>query len=128
MDNKRACGTYYSYKQTFGYLCPDAAKVKGQKFRIIFLCKTCKICPLSRPWPLSYYDLYVDVEDRRGYWIRGYNSGKHSVNIKNLRIINSQEDGPGFMIISFSDSSSLDKAQKVLKENGYMPLPNSISD
>ena len=70
---------------------------------------------------LSYYDLYVDVEDRPG--VIGSVAtilGKHSVNIKNLRIINSREDEPGSLIISFSDSSSLDKAQKVLKENSYV--------
>lgn len=70
---------------------------------------------------LSYYDLYVDVEDRPG--VIGAVAtilGKHSINIKNLRIINSREGEPGSLIISFSDSSSLDKAQKVLKENSYV--------
>jgi len=69
---------------------------------------------------LPYYDLYVDVEDRPG--VIGEVTtilGKHSINIKNLRIINSREGEPGSLVISFLDKASLEKAQKVLSENNY---------
>lgn len=69
---------------------------------------------------LSYYDLYVDVEDQPG--VIGDVAtilGKHLINIKNLRIINSREGEPGSLIISLSDSTSLERARKVLGENGY---------
>lgn len=68
----------------------------------------------------SYYDLYVDVEDRPG--VIGEVTtllGKSSINIKNLRIINSREGEPGSLIISLMDAPSLKKAQKILKENNY---------
>lgn len=69
---------------------------------------------------LSYYDLYVDVEDRPG--VIGEVTtilGKDSINIKNLRIINSREGEPGSLVISLADAPSLEKARKILKANGY---------
>lgn len=69
---------------------------------------------------LSYYDLYVDVEDRPG--IIGEVAtilGENSVNIKNLRIINSREGEPGSLVISLPDISSLEKARKVLHRENY---------
>lgn len=69
---------------------------------------------------LPYYDLYVDVEDRPG--VIGEVTtilGKHSINIKNLRIINSREGEPGSLVISFLDKASLEKAKRVLSENNY---------
>ena len=69
---------------------------------------------------LPYYDLYVDVEDRPG--VIGEVAtilGKHSINIKNLRIINSREGEPGSLVISFLDKASLEKAKGVLSENNY---------
>ncbi len=69
---------------------------------------------------LSYYDLYVDVEDRPG--VIGEVAtilGNHSINIKNLRIINSREGEPGSLILSLADAASLEKAQKVLAEYNY---------
>ncbi|MGB4638619.1 MAG: prephenate dehydrogenase [Caldicoprobacterales bacterium] len=69
---------------------------------------------------LPYYDLYVDVEDRPG--VIGEVTtilGKHSINIKNLRIINSREGEPGSLVISFLDKASLEKAQRVLSKGNY---------
>ena len=69
---------------------------------------------------LSYYELYVDVEDRPG--IVGEVAtilGNHSINIKNLRIINSREGHPGSLVISLPDGSSLKEALNMLQENGY---------
>ncbi|HZJ83473.1 MAG TPA: prephenate dehydrogenase [Clostridia bacterium] len=69
---------------------------------------------------LSYYDLYVDVEDRPG--VIGEIAtllGKGSINIKNLRIINSREDEPGSLVISLPDAPSIDRAQMILHNNNY---------
>ena len=76
---------------------------------------------------LSYHDLYVDVEDRPG--VIGAVAtilGKHSINIKNLRIINSREGEPGSLIISFSDSSSWTRRKRFLRKIVMLPLPNNI--
>ncbi|WP_252228483.1 prephenate dehydrogenase [Caldicoprobacter algeriensis] len=70
---------------------------------------------------LPYHDLYVDIQDRPG--IIGEIAtllGQHSINIKNLRIINSREDEPGgCLVLSLADAVSLEKAQEVLNAQGY---------
>ncbi|MDN5276171.1 MAG: prephenate dehydrogenase [Clostridiales bacterium] len=70
---------------------------------------------------LPYHDLYVDVPDRPG--IIGEITtllGQHSINIKNLRIINSREDEPGgCLVLSLANAASLEKAQEVLNVRGY---------
>jgi len=69
---------------------------------------------------LPYHDLYVDVEDRPG--VIGEVAtllGQYDINIKNLRIINSREGEPGCLVLSLTDDMSLDKAKKVLSQQGY---------
>ncbi|MBM7581698.1 prephenate dehydrogenase [Caldicoprobacter guelmensis] len=68
-----------------------------------------------------YHDLYVDVPDRPGV-IGEIASllGQHSINIKNLRIINSREDEPGgCLVLSLQNAASLRKAKEVLDAQGY---------
>ncbi|MFS8501761.1 MAG: prephenate dehydrogenase [Caldicoprobacter sp.] len=70
---------------------------------------------------LPYHDLYVDIPDRPGS-IGEIASllGQHSINIKNLCIINSREDEPGgCLVLSLADAASWRKAQEVLKAGGY---------
>ena len=69
----------------------------------------------------SYWDLYVDIEDRPG--IIGKVTtllGEHGINIKNLRIIHSREDDPeGCLVISFANHESVVKSKSILTSDGY---------
>lgn len=69
---------------------------------------------------LPYHDLYVDIEDRPG--IIGEVTtflGKHQINIKNLRIINSREEEPGCLVLSLSDMADIHRASEILNQEGY---------
>lgn len=68
---------------------------------------------------LPYFEIYVDVEDKPG--IIGQVTtllGKHGVNIKNLRIINSREDEPGCLVLSLANQTARDKALTILNKEG----------
>jgi prephenate dehydrogenase len=69
---------------------------------------------------LSYYDMYVDIPDHPG--IIGHIAtllGDYGINLSNLQIIESREDIPGVLRLSFSQQGDLDRAQQLLKGNGY---------
>mgnify|MGYP003935808639 FL=1 len=70
---------------------------------------------------LPYHDLYVDIPDRPGSIGEiATLLGQHSINIKNLRIINSREDEPGgCLVLSLPNAASFQRAQEVLNERGY---------
>ena len=56
---------------------------------------------------LPYYQIYVDVEDRPG--IIGHVTtilGRHHINIKNIRIINSRENEPGCLVLTLDDQAA----------------------
>lgn len=69
---------------------------------------------------LSYFDLYVDVPDHPG--IVGQLAtllGGHGINLSNLQIIESREDLPGALRLSFRQQADLDRASLLLKQSGY---------
>jgi|CZCB01.1.fsa_nt_gi prephenate dehydrogenase len=68
---------------------------------------------------LPYYQIYVDVEDRPG--IIGHVTtilGRHHINIKNIRIINSRENEPGCLVLTLDDQAAQEKAVEVLNKSG----------
>lgn len=65
----------------------------------------------------SFYEIYVDVPDHPG--IIGQIAtllGNHRVNLSNIQIIESREDVPGTLRLSFSEEQHMDKAIELLKE------------
>ncbi len=69
---------------------------------------------------ISAYDLYVDVPDTPGV-IGNITSmlGELKINLSNIRIMESREDVPGVLCLTFRSDEELQKASAVLKENGY---------
>ncbi|GGF88877.1 prephenate dehydrogenase [Paenibacillus abyssi] len=68
----------------------------------------------------SVFECYVDVPDHPG--IIGQIAtelGKHRVNLSNLQIIESREDVPGILRLSFREQTDLDQAVKLLGALGY---------
>jgi len=68
---------------------------------------------------LPYYQVYVDVEDKPG--IIGHVTtilGRHHINIKNIRIINSRENEPGCLVLTLDDQASQEKAVDILNKSG----------
>jgi prephenate dehydrogenase len=66
----------------------------------------------------SFYDIYVDVPDHPG--IIGQITmvlGQHRINLSNIQIIESREDVPGVLRLSFSDEHQMDKALELLKKD-----------
>ncbi|MFD2115948.1 prephenate dehydrogenase [Paenibacillus yanchengensis] len=68
----------------------------------------------------SIYDCYVDVPDHPGIIgnIAG-ELGKQRINLSNIQIIESREDIPGVLRLSFHDQLSLDQAMEHLQSIGY---------
>ncbi len=67
-----------------------------------------------------FYDISVDIEDKPGEIgkLATLLGGNH-INIKNINVANSREYGQGCLIVTFSDSKSVDEACDVLNQNGY---------
>lgn len=68
----------------------------------------------------ALYDLYVDVPDHPGIIGKiATELGNHHVNLSNLQIIESREDVPGVLRLSFRDQKHSDAANLLLQELGY---------
>ncbi|MDF2963461.1 MAG: prephenate dehydrogenase [Paenibacillus sp.] len=68
----------------------------------------------------SVYEIYVDVPDHPG--IIGQITmllGNHRINLSNIHIIESREDVPGVLRLSFRDERHMDKALELLKQENY---------
>ncbi|WP_248925442.1 prephenate dehydrogenase [Paenibacillus hamazuiensis] len=64
----------------------------------------------------SVYEIYVDVPDEPGIVGRiATQLGDHRINISNIQIIESREDVPGVLRLSFRDEIQMDKAFELLK-------------
>ncbi|WP_284640205.1 prephenate dehydrogenase [Paenibacillus silviterrae] len=66
----------------------------------------------------SFYDIYVDVPDHPG--VIGQITmllGNHKVNLSNIQIIESREDVPGVLRLSFGEEEHMDKALELLKKD-----------
>ncbi|ALS22660.1 MULTISPECIES: prephenate dehydrogenase [Paenibacillus] len=66
----------------------------------------------------SFYDIYVDVPDHPG--VIGQITmllGSHRVNLSNIQIIESREDVPGVLRLSFREEYDMDKALELLKKD-----------
>ncbi|AWB46937.1 prephenate dehydrogenase [Paenibacillus sp. CAA11] len=67
------------------------------------------------------FDLYIDVPDHPG--IIGQITtelGAHQVNLSNIQIIESREDVPGLMRLSFRNEQEMERAKAPLQALGYM--------
>jgi prephenate dehydrogenase len=65
----------------------------------------------------SLYEIYIDIPDQPG--IIGQIAtqlGQHGINLSNLQIIESREDVPGVLRLSFRDESQMEKAIELLKK------------
>ncbi|WP_028561279.1 prephenate dehydrogenase [Paenibacillus pinihumi] len=68
----------------------------------------------------SIFECYVDVEDHPGIIGKiATELGKHRINLSNLQIIESREDVPGVLRLSFREQSDLDQAVQLLQSSGY---------
>ncbi|RJE90055.1 prephenate dehydrogenase [Paenibacillus sp. 1011MAR3C5] len=68
----------------------------------------------------SVYDCYVDVPDHPGIIGRiASELGNNRINLSNLQIIESREDVPGILRLSFRNQEYLDQAIALLENNGY---------
>jgi prephenate dehydrogenase len=68
----------------------------------------------------SVYEIYVDVPDHPG--IIGQITmllGNQRINLSNIHIIESREDVPGVLRLSFRDECHMDKALILLKQENY---------
>lgn len=68
----------------------------------------------------SFYDVYVDVPDHPG--IIGHIAmllGGKGINLSNIHIIESREEVPGVLRLSFRNQSDVDQASELLAQNGY---------
>lgn len=69
---------------------------------------------------LSAYDLYVDVPDTPGVIGQIASTlGERNINLSNIRIMESREDVPGVLCLSFRSDVEMQKAAVTLEENGY---------
>lgn len=68
----------------------------------------------------SFYDLYVDVLDKPGV-ISDITTllAKENISITNIRIIEAREDVFGVLRLSFQSEKDVEKARKLLEQNGY---------
>ncbi|MGI6706339.1 MAG: prephenate dehydrogenase/arogenate dehydrogenase family protein [Clostridia bacterium] len=77
----------------------------------------------NRPHPsiISYFDIDIDVEDKPGI-IGEVTSvlGKHSLNIKNIAILNNREEDHGVLRLSFPDAKSQTLSYEILSSLGYI--------
>ncbi|REK77240.1 prephenate dehydrogenase [Paenibacillus paeoniae] len=68
----------------------------------------------------SVYDCYVDVPDHPGIIGKiASELGNNRINLSNLQIIESREDVPGILRLSFRNQEYLDQAIALLEKNGY---------
>ncbi|MGZ9584052.1 prephenate dehydrogenase [Paenibacillus marinisediminis] len=68
----------------------------------------------------SLYELYVDVPDEPGIIGRITTElGNHNVNLSNVQIIESREDVPGVLRLSFRDQKAWDAAKGLLSTLGF---------
>ena len=68
----------------------------------------------------SLYDVYVDVPDHPGVIGRITSEfGKHKVNLSNIQVIESREDVPGILRLSFRSEQELDKAVELLEKLSF---------
>ncbi|QMV44392.1 prephenate dehydrogenase [Cohnella cholangitidis] len=68
----------------------------------------------------SLYECYVDVPDHPGIIGKiATELGQAQINLSNLQIIESREDVPGILRLSFQQSEDLDKATALLKSLQY---------
>ena len=68
----------------------------------------------------SVYDCYVDVPDHPGIIGRIASLlGNNRINLSNIQIIESREDIPGVLRLSFRNQEYLDQAIALLEESGY---------
>lgn len=68
----------------------------------------------------ALYDLYMDVPDHPG--IIGQIAtelGLHQINLSNMRIIESREDVPGLLRLSFRNEAAMERARELLQGLGY---------
>jgi prephenate dehydrogenase len=68
----------------------------------------------------SIYECYVDVPDHPGIIGKiATELGQAKINLSNLQIIESREDVPGVLRLSFQQSEDLDRATALLKSLQY---------
>lgn len=68
----------------------------------------------------ALYHLYVDVPDHPGIIGRiATDLGKHHINLSNLQIIESREDVPGVLRMSFREQKDWDCAKELLQTQNY---------
>lgn len=68
----------------------------------------------------ALYDLYVDVPDHPGIIGKITTElGNHHVNLSNIQIIESREDVPGVLRLSFRDQKHSDSANVLLQKLGF---------
>jgi prephenate dehydrogenase len=68
----------------------------------------------------SLYECYVDVPDHPGIIGKiATELGQARINLSNLQIIESREDVPGVLRLSFRESDDLDRAVALLKSKNY---------
>lgn len=69
---------------------------------------------------VSQYDLYLDVPDHPGIIGRITTElGQKSINLSNIQIIESREDVPGVMRLSFRNEQEQERAKDLLQSHGY---------
>ncbi|MBG9793647.1 prephenate dehydrogenase [Paenibacillus dendritiformis] len=69
---------------------------------------------------LGLHDLYMDVPDTPGIIGKiATELGKHHINLSNLQIIESREDVPGVLRLSFRQQEDADRANELLTGSGY---------
>lgn len=69
---------------------------------------------------ISLFDLYIDVPDTPGVIGQiATQLGDHRINLSNMQIIESREDVPGILRLSFRQEVDWEKAKKLLREQGY---------
>ena len=68
----------------------------------------------------TVYDIRIDIDDRPGNLAKvAVLLSDNNINIKNIGIIHNREYESGTLRIEFHDRAGLDKARKILAENGY---------
>ena len=66
------------------------------------------------------YDLYLDVPDHPGIIGRiATDLGTNSINLSNMQIIESREDVPGVMGLSFRNEIEQERAKELLLSQGH---------
>ncbi|GAB6929976.1 prephenate dehydrogenase [Paenibacillus sp. JCM 10914] len=69
---------------------------------------------------VSQYDLYIDVPDHPGIIGRiATELGTNSINLSNMQIIESREDVPGVMRLSFRNELEQERAKSLLLSQGH---------